>query len=261
MRATVARESVWLVTLDTASKTASGHRAIEATTCQGLANATALIVALMIDPDAVAARSGKAKGNESAPYSPSPPAVPEPEPSTPRVRGRRATHGFVGATAAGDMGVLPASDVGVSISAGIVRAHWRAEACAAYSPRWVQSETMADPPGAYGRFSFVTGTLEGCMTFARPHLEIGPCASMEFGAVRGQGVGASRTTRSSSPWLGLGVGGLLSIKANGWLYFPIHADAVLPLWRPNYVFQNVQTPIFQSWPVGGRLTAGVELRF
>jgi hypothetical protein len=60
VQATVEHGPQWFVTLDTESKTASGHRTIEAVTCQGLANATALIVALMIDPDAVAAHSGKA---------------------------------------------------------------------------------------------------------------------------------------------------------------------------------------------------------
>jgi len=53
----------------------------------------------------------------------------------------------------------------------------------------------------------------------------------------------------------------LAIKANAWLFFPIHADVFFPLWRPHYTFSNVPTPIFQSWFVGGRLTAGVELRF
>jgi hypothetical protein len=99
------------------------------------------------------------------------------------------------------------------------------------------------------------------MTFSRPLLELGPCADAEFGAVRGEGIGATHTTSHTSPWVGVGAGGLLAIKATQWLYFPVHADAVIPLWRPRFVFQNVQAPIFRSWSVGGRLTAGVELRF
>jgi hypothetical protein len=79
--------------------------------------------------------------------------------------------------------------------------------------------------------------------------------------VRGQGFGADHTAPNSSPWFGVGAGGFLAIKASAWLYFPVHADAVVPLWRPPYVFDNVPTPIFQSRTVGGRLTAGVELRF
>jgi hypothetical protein len=262
VQATVEHGAQWFVTLETESKTASGHRTIEAVTCQGLANATALIVALMIDPDAVAARSGKAQGDEppSVPPAPSAP-VPVQLHAAPDARSARATFLLAGAAAAGSAGVLPSPDVGASISVGVLGPRWRVEARAAYGPRRVQSGTLADPPGAYGRFSFLAGTLAGCMTFLPSRFELGPCASVEVGALRGQGFRVTQTTSNTSPWFGLGIGGWAAIRANAWLYFPIHADAVFPLWRPNYVFQNVPTPVFQSWFMGLRLTAGVELRF
>ena len=262
VQATVEHGAQWFVTLETESKTASGHRMIEAVTCQGLANATALIVALMIDPDAVAARSGKAQAAEPRPVPPAPPApVPVPAAEAPAARSVRATHGVLGVAAAGSAGVLPSPDVAVSVSAGVVRPHWRGEARAAYGLRRVQSDPLAEPSGAYGRFSFVAGTVAGCWTFVEPILEMGPCASVELGAVQGRGVGATQTISKSTPWFAVGAGGFLAIKANPWLYFPIHADVVFPVWRPRYVFSNVPTPIFQSLSVGLRLTAGVELRF
>jgi len=268
VQATVEHGAQWLVTLETESKTASGHRTIEAATCQGLANATALIVALMIDPDAVAARSGQAQVDHpppAPPTSPAPPSaaalIPPPARTAPVASDARATSVLVGAAAAGNAGVLPSPDVGASISVGVARPGWRALARVAYGPRQVQSDTLTDPPGAYGRFSFLAGTLAGCLRFVQPRFELGPCASLELGAVRGQGVGATQTTSNTAPWFGLGAGAFVAIRANAWLYFPIHADAVLPVWRPNYVFQNVPAPIFQAWSVGLRLTAGVELRF
>lgn len=263
VRATVEHGALWFVTLDTVSKKASGHRTIEAATCQGLANATALIVALMIDPDAVAARSGQAPVDVPPPGQPAPaaPITPAPPRKAARAPSVPATSVLAGAAAAGNAGVLPSPDVGASVSVGVARLHWRIEARAAYGPRRVQSDTLTDPPGAYGRFSFLAGTLAGCRTFTQPRFELGPCASLELGAVRGQGFGATQTTSHTSPWFGLGAGVFAAIQASAWLYFPMHADAVLPLWRPHYVFQNVPTPIFQSWSVGLRLTAGVELRF
>jgi len=263
VQASVEHGSLWMVTLETTSRTASGHRMIEANTCQGLANATALIVALMIDPDAVAARTSQSQEAKSQPPPPPAPTAPEPTPvpAAPAPRGARTTSGLVGLAATANVGVLPSPDVGVGASVGVVRPRWRIEARAAYGPRRVQSESMANPPGSYGRFSFVAGTLVGCMTFSRPWFELGPCADVEFGAVHGEGVGATQTTASTSPWLGVGAGGFLAIQATRWLYFPVHADAVFPLWRPHFVFENVQTPIFRSGSVGGRLTAGVELRF
>jgi hypothetical protein len=262
VRATVERGVQWFVTLETESKSASGHRTIEAATCLGLANATALIVALMIDPDAVAARSGQVPVVAPPMAPPAPPAViPAPAPKKPSASSVRSTSVLAGAAASGNAGVLPSPDVGASLSVGVLGPRWRVEARAAYGLRWVHSDTLATPPGAFGRFSFLAGTLAGCWTFTQPRFEVGPCASVELGAVRGQGVGATQTTTQASPWFGLGAGVFTAIKANAWLFFPLHVDAVVPLWRPHYVFQNVPTPIFQSWFVGLRLTAGVELRF
>jgi len=262
VQATVEHGGQWLVTLETESKTTSGHRTIEAATCQGLANATALIVALMIDPDAVAARSGKAQVDARPPEPPAPSAPASAEArEAPGAPGARATSVLAGAAVAGNAGVLPSPDVGVGVSVGVLHPGWRVEVRADYGPRRVPSDSLTDPPGAHGRFSFLAGTLAGCGTFTQPRIELGPCASLEVGAVRGQGVGATQTASQTSPWVGLGAGVFAAIRANARLYFPVHADAVFPLWRPTYVFQNVPTPIFQSWSVGLRLTAGVELRF
>ena len=67
MHATVEHGVRWLVTLETRSGTVTGHRTIEAVTCQALGSATALIEALIIDPDAVAAHAQKAKAPEPGP--------------------------------------------------------------------------------------------------------------------------------------------------------------------------------------------------
>jgi hypothetical protein len=261
VKGTVEHEAQWLVTLDTTSKTASGHRTIQAATCQALANATALIVALIIDPDAVAAHKDETKVVPPTPVPSLPVAAPTTAPPEPAKQGARTTHGLLGFAAAGNLGVLPSADVALSVHLGVARQRWRIEARGAYGLRQVQSEALSDPPGAFGRFSFVAGTLAGCRTFLGPRIEVGPCASAEVGAVRGQGFGATENTSKNTPWVALGAGGLVLVQANRWLYFPIHADAVIPLWRPSYVFGNVETPIFRSWIVGARLTAGVELRF
>jgi hypothetical protein len=259
VRATVEHGSLWLVTLETQSGTASGHRTIEAVTCQGLASATALIVALMIDPDAVAAHAGKGKEKE-----PSPPPAPAPAPAAAAPsppRAARATFGLAGLGAAGNLGVLPGPDVGLGATVGLRRGHWRVELRAAYGPREVRSEPLPDPSGGYGRFRFFAGTLAGCWTMLQSGVDAGPCAEAEIGAVYGEGSHASQNTSETTPWFGLGAGGVVVIKATPWLHFPLHADAVFPLWRQNFVFRNVDTPIFRARPVGGRLTAGVEVQF
>jgi hypothetical protein len=256
---------LWFVTIETVSDTTSGHRRIEAATCQSLANATALIVALAIDVDAVAAHAGKVRATEPIPAPPllhePRPAKPAPLPAAPSSDTARTVSVLVGVSAAGNLGVLPSPDVGISATVGVTSLLWRLELRAAYDPRRVRSSTLADPAGAYGRFSLFTGTLTGCLTFKRPALDYGPCAEAEFGVIRGEGFGVTQTASDPEPWFGLGAGGFVAIKAGRWLYLPLHVDAVVPLYRPDYVFENVETRIFRAQLVGGRLTAGVELRF
>jgi hypothetical protein len=255
VRASVGHESRWLVTLETTLATRSGHRTISATSCQGLANATALIVALMIDPDAVAAHS---RSPEKEPLAPAPVVEPAPSPARPNAPARK-TFLLAGLGATGHWGVLPSPDLGVDASVGVMGSFWRVELRALYSPRAVHSQAMSDPPGAFGRFRLVTGTLAGCLTFKRAGLDFGPCLDFEAGVVQGEGLVAPITSSKTMPWLALGAGAVVVFKANRWLGFPVHVDAVVPVWRPRFNFD--ETPIFRSAVVGGRLTAGVEAQF
>ena len=247
----------WLVTLETRSGTVTGHRTIEAVTCQALGSATALIVALIIDPEAVAAAAKKDKTPEPSPLPvAAPPLVVTPPPVA------RSTFGLLGLGAAGNIGVLPGPDLDVTATLGFERGHWRAELRAAYGLTNVRSDPLSEASSAYGSFKFFAGTLAGCWLVSRAAVvDLGPCAEVEFGAVQGQGVGQVEVASQNTPWLGLGAGGTVIFKTTTWLQFPVHADAIVPLWRPDYVFRHADSPIFRAWPVGGRLTASVETRF
>jgi hypothetical protein len=262
VRATVERGPLWLVTLETRSAEATGHRTLEAVTCQALASATALIVALMIDPDAVAAQAKKAKPPEPIPQ----PAVPPPAPAAlapapPGPPTARNTFVLAGLGASGSLGVLPGPDLDLTAALGVSHGPWRVELRGAYGVRTVNSDPLAQASDAYGRFRFIAGTLAGCWVLSWAAVDLGPCADAEFGVVSGEGVGQLEVASENTPWLGLGAGGALVLKATSWLHFPVHADAIVPLSRPNFVFRNVDSPIFRSWPVGGRLSAGVEVQF
>jgi hypothetical protein len=155
---------------------------------------------------------------------------------------------------------LPGPDVGVTATIGLLHGHWRAELRGAYGLRTVNTDPVADTGGAYGSFRFYAGTLLGCWVAAGTAVDFGPCLEAELGAVRGRGVGSIQVSSQGTPWFGLGAGGTVIFKATAWLRFPVHVDAVVPLWRPTYVFRE-DSPIFRSWPLGGRLTVGVEAQF
>jgi hypothetical protein len=256
VHAVVAHAGAWTVAIETRSPTSTGHRTLDATTCQGLANATALIVALAIDPDAVAAHGGRAS-------EPLPAARPvSAETSLPLSSvAPRSTFGVVGLVGAASLGVVPGLDVDLGGELGLVRGRWRVELRAVYGLRAQDSPPVSGAMGAHGRFRFFAGTLAGCWIVARGRVQVGPCADVEVGAVHGQGIGSDQDAAATTPWYGLGAGLVAVIAPTPWLHFPLHADAVLPLRRPSYRFEGVQASIYDPWPVGVRLTAGVELQF
>jgi len=251
VRATVSRDDLWRVTLETVLDEAHGHRTLESSTCQGLANATALIVALMIDPTAVANHAPEARELPEREQ----PAAPPPQP--PAVA--RTTLVLVGAGAAGTLGLLPAPDAVVSGEVGAAGPGWRVELRAGYGLRHVKSDQLA---GGYGEFhQILLAMLTGCLTRARGVTEVGACLDVESGAVHGRGVGASDASDRYQPWFAAGAGAFVALRAGRYVAFPIHVDAMVPLWRPTYVFNNVDTPIFRAWPVEARVSLFVELQF
>jgi hypothetical protein len=264
VKAVVAHDTAWTVAIATRSPSSTGQRTLEATTCQGLANATALIVALAIDPDAVAAHGGRAPGLVPTPGSASEPASraasAEGAPARP-ILVPRNTFGLVGVVGAASLGVVPGLDVDLGGELGLARGRWRLELRAVYGLRTLDSQPVSDAIGARGRFRFFAGTLAGCWTAAWGLVRLGPCAGVEAGAVHGQGVGADKDAAATTPWLGLGAGLLAVIAPTAWLHFPLHVDAVLPVRRPTYRFEGVPGSIYDPWRVGARMTAGVELQF
>jgi len=167
VRARVTRGPLWHVVLETALGESQGHRTLKAATCDGLANATALIVALMIDPAAVRNHAPTAAAETAheiepatsveppapAPRSPAPLLPAPPVPAVVPLAGptaARITTVFAGAGASGSLGVLPSADVQVAGELGVAREPWRIELRAAYGPRHVKGDLLASPSGSYG---------------------------------------------------------------------------------------------------------------
>lgn len=252
-RAVVTQSQAWAVALETESAGQVGQRSLEAGSCRELANATALIIALMIDPDAVAAHT-------PPPAPPSPPA-----PSPPASKPARPLDTQIGLIVTGTQGTLPSPDVGVGASVGLSGRRWRLDLRASYGLRRDQTATAPVPPGGHGQFSFFSALLTGCWNLGGPGLAWGPCAVGEFGVVSAKGVEVDRALPAHVPWWAVGAGGYAVIPlARRWAV-PIHLDALLPLRRSEYVFRdtqgNVSARVFKAAPLGVRVSAGVELRF
>lgn len=242
----------YAVVLETESDGNVGHRSLEASSCRELAKATALIIALMIDPEAVAAH---------APAPSLAPPAPEPAGSNPP----RALDFLAGIIVAGSQGALPSPDVGVGGTLGLSGRRWRVDVRASYGLRRDQKASASLPPDSYGRFNFFSALLAGCWNLGGPRAAWGPCAVGELGVMSAEGVGVDRALPAHVPWWAVGAGGYAVISLSQRWAIPIHLDALLPLRRAEYVFRDsggqVSARVYKAASVGARVSAGVELHF
>jgi hypothetical protein len=251
--AVVAQGQTWSLAIETELAGQPGRRSIEAASCQDLADATALIIALMIDPNAVAAHAPQSR----------PVPAPPPEPNDPAPQKERRVAYLVGIHAAGSYGTLPSVDAGLGGGVGLAGRRWRVELRGTYGLRRDQRVTAPSPAPAdsYGRFNFVAAALAGCLNLGRENLAVGPCADAEVGMLSAKGFGVSEGFSTQTLWLALGAGAYAAIPLGPHLSLPLHLDVVAPLLRPEFVFRNVPTRVFRAPVVGGRISAGIEFHF
>ena len=252
-RAVVAHGQTWSLAIETELAGRSGLRSIEAASCQELADATALIIALMIDPNAVAAHATQSRPEPTAP----------PVQSDPALQKARRVACLVGIHAAGSYGTLPSIDAGLGGGVGLAGRRWRVELRGTYGLRRDQRGTAPPPapPDSYGRFNFAAAALAGCVNLGREGLSFGPCADAEVGVLSAKGFGVSEGFPAQTLWLAMGADAYAAIPLGPHLSLPLHLDVVAPLLRPEFVFRYVPTRVFQAPVVGARASAGIELHF
>jgi hypothetical protein len=256
-QAKVEHGQVWSVAITTQHAGQTGRRTIQSGSCQEVADATALIIALMIDPDAVAAHAQDPKVDQP------PTAAPSPENATPPSPALEARPGGLLATihAQGSLGTLPGLDVGAGVGLGLAGRRWRIELRGTYGLRRDQVAHASAPPGAYGQFNFTGGAFSGCFNLGHDAVDFGPCADAELGVVSAKGFGVSVGFPAHTTWVALGAGGYVAIALGSHVNIPIHIDVLAPLLRPEYVFKDVEGRVYQAPPVGARIHAGVAWRF
>jgi hypothetical protein len=233
-RAVVQRTSSdhWIVQLTTVREGARGERVVEATSCPSLANATALIVALTIDPERVAAHTPAATPSASASTtptvaaaapstvsplpsasasvaSPPPPApssrpapVPVPAPSvapprdpapvTPADQGPLVSHRFA-------LLLEGVGDLGTlphlsdGLTGGFAITFDALRLEAFGTYLFSQPAYAASIPFLGSNIDLLTGGLRGCYVPPGRVIELGACAGLELGQLQGNGFGSLRS--------------------------------------------------------------------
>jgi hypothetical protein len=281
-RATVTHDDVWRVSLATGSGDSARKRTIEADSCRGLADATALILALMIDPDAVAAHGapGPSTSSSAAPsvsataapsvaFAPSPaPTVPPVETSTPPVRGSNVVRFALGPLVSTELGLLPAANLSIGGSVSVLSGPLKIALAGRYGLSEPEARVQfgTPPPNSSaggapgGRFRLVSGSLAACDTLARGAVDFGICGSLDVGRVRAEGIDIERVEVRDGLWVALSLGGFASWNPSSRVAIPLELGLVVPLSRYRFVLDNVGE-VFPPPALGGRATLGVELRF
>jgi len=156
---TVSGGPSWSAELTTQHAGRTGRRILEAPSCKAAADAVALIIALSIDPDAVAAGGREATAAD---------------PLVSRAPASRQRHlqMLASVSAQGRVGTLPGTDVGIGLGVGLAGERWRWDLRWTYGLRRDQVALL--PSGAAGRFNLDAGSLSGCFDVGRIRLAFGP---------------------------------------------------------------------------------------
>lgn len=268
----------WQLRLETITRDGAETRTMDGSTCVEVADATALILAMAIDPDAVrpaSASSGPVDASSAPPTpiaSSAPPtaveslpsaapviaASPAPSSSAPPASDR-PWHITIRTTATVDFGTFAAAGAGTEIAMGVLFSRVRIELSATY---WLPQFTPIAPPSVQGGvISMVEAGARGCFVLARvPVADFETCVRFDLGSMIGTGQGVLFPTTGSALWgaamAGLG-GGLSPVRG---LSFRAYVDGGATLLAPTFVITGIGQ-VHQSSPAFVRGQIGVEVHF
>jgi hypothetical protein len=244
-------------------------RRLVATSCSALAEATALVIAVSVDP---------VRALEESPGEPAAAQIPEPRvvepPTLPVVEDPvdrsvaivpdastapppRRPGAYVRILGGADYGTTPAITGMLGGAVGLRGRDWRAELDGSWAFARSTSLTIApEARAALGRWSI---GARGCGVPTRGRIEVPLCAAIEAGAIEGDGTGGTIGARHARrPWIAAVLGPAIAITVVPRLALLLGVDLVAPLWRARFVIGSEE--IHRPRPIGVRALLGAELR-
>lgn len=241
--------------LDLQVESSRTTRSLRAEDCMVLSSAMAVVIAVSLDPVAVAGGAPTSAVPEPEPVAPTtvgptPPRPPAVEPSLQRetvlsntaAAGPRTLRGGLEAGARLGAGVggllLPAAGVGVSFAPFVGTSRLHVKAVAQYwAPRRISFDPSRD---AHGELQLLTGGVRVCPQLGGPSVRFPLCAGADAGAILGRGTGRDLAIPRSarSPWVGAvlepGVVVGVTSRVSVWLA----VEGVVSLYRPRFAVEG-----------------------
>jgi hypothetical protein len=255
-----AQDGRWQAELSVDARGAHTERRFEAESCEAIASAAALIVAVAVE--------------ESVPPE-VPAAAPPPEPRAspfPKSNGSRHDSQLI-VTAAGviDDATLPA--VGGGGEAGVGWAYrisiFRLRALAGASLFAEQTSSPAGYPQSGGHFTLLATSAKACGSIGSGPFELGPCLGVDVDAIWATGFGWQQTSGPmSAQWVSV-LGSVITLwNFSRNIAIFARADGLIPLEQAHFEAKVIAPPLLVAYipvhrpaPVAARGAFGIELRF
>ncbi len=253
----------WTVELATYIDGAMQTRSLRADDCTVLAEAVAVVVAVALDPVAVATSEARDDG----PHVPEPVAEAAPSStaaidrapvvaSTTRAPHRRSW--WFGMRVAGGYGIGTAPGgtglVGLALFAQTGRARIEVEG------RWYGPREIVDD-GAGARTQLGTAAALGCVELGRAVVTAPVCLGFEAGALRARGVEVLDPQTVNFPWAAPVARAALAARVHARVRMWLALEGAVLVVRPQ-LQQGFEAPqvLWQAPPVAARVMLGVEVR-
>jgi hypothetical protein len=267
----------------------SGARTLSAGDCTSLAEAAALIAAIVVDPAAAAAvpedRGAEQDVPEDSPAEPTvpqpPAAAPQPTPPAPAEasgepaiqpqepppppaderppRRRVRPRGELGVDAGLVVGALPRPAALLRLRGAVRTRHL---AVGLRVSAWLPREAaVPGHPAVGGRFWLASAGVYVCgVVRGGRRVEFPLCAAVDVGALGGRGTGDLAVARSAvSPWAGLSAGPGVDVAVHPRLALTARLEGLAVVGRPRFEITGYGTPCCAA-VVGGQFTAGLAVR-
>ncbi|MBN1656184.1 MAG: hypothetical protein JXA30_20615 [Deltaproteobacteria bacterium] len=286
----------WVLRLRTLEANAEGERELVADSCETLAQATALILALSIDPKAVESReklydqarkltkslSPPPKQNEVTTLEKDvteeqPPAQPDESPADaesrepaperqtePTMESEEKSEIPIGllfrSGFVADLGTLPDTVIGADLSVGL--SVDRVDIVSSINWFGYDQTELSNLPEFGARFSFWTIGFGAYYRFQLDELSLAPFLNFELGTMYAEGTGVLTAFTESTLHLNLMAGARISWEFTNWAALGLEVGPKVPLLRPRYVLDisDDREVVHRSSAVAMKVGIGIELR-
>jgi hypothetical protein len=244
----------WSVTLETDDGAGQRSRTVKAASCDELANATALFVAILVEPDFDEAPAPET--SSPAALLPAPPNAERPKPSVGVAADTTTSSWSLGGAGGARSALLPDWTFGLALYGAF---SWRAVRSSAGVSAWLPSRETLDASEQGAELQLSSAFAELCLQTEAGALAPALCSGGELALLRGQGFGVGVEPKArSAAFVSLSAGAALSLRQSEQLRLVLDVDAVFPLGERQFVFAGADPAVVYVPGAGFRLSCGAE---